>query len=409
MPQSPAGAASDWLDAPPPAAATPEQLAAAAAEEAAQHAVPPPGVLAAAQQQFHTDDEIMEWMLRERPYLTAKILSSTQGRRCLPMDAILAPGDHGVTVLHLMIDALRSEARACEARARLQQPGGAAIFRVPWEAVLRLPGIGGLANAPVQTGFAEGKTPLCFLAAQCMPGERFRVACKTICTWLLDNNATADLPACPAKCPLMLAAASGNADVVELLLHARASIEVSDGGPSLDAVLAAVWKTKGDGRNQARIITCLESRGCRVEWSHAGQGGGTASRLSSSAAAGSLWARRPLATAAGLGGRSPSSGRLALGSVPTHHCRAAGLGGRSPSTARRPGGHRAGTGTRDMALERPRSYPPRPAMSAAARAGHEEFESPCAEMAVDGPSPTNLKKRTVPLCCCVVSFVWGRF
>jgi hypothetical protein len=300
MPQSPAGAASDWLDAPPPAAATPEQLAAAAAEEAAQHAVPPPGVLAAAQQQFHTDDEIMEWMLRERPYLTAKILSSAQGRRCLPMDAILAPGDHGVTVLHLMIDALRSEARACEARARLQQPGGAAIFRVPWEAVLRLPGIGGLANAPVQTGFAEGKTPLCFLAAQCMPGERFRVACKTICTWLLDNNATADLPACPAKCPLMLAAASGNADVVELLLHARASIEVSDGGPSLDAVLAAVWKTKGDGRNQARIITCLESRGCRVEWSHAGQGGGTASRLSSSAAAGSLWARRPLATAAPL-------------------------------------------------------------------------------------------------------------
>jgi hypothetical protein len=92
MPQSPAGAASDWLDAPPPAAATPEQLAAAAAEEAAQHAVPPPGVLAAAQQQFHTDDEIMEWMLRERPYLTAKILSSAQGRRCLPMDAILAPG-----------------------------------------------------------------------------------------------------------------------------------------------------------------------------------------------------------------------------------------------------------------------------------------------------------------------------
>ena len=113
--------------------------------------------------------------------------------------------------------------------------------------------------------------------------------------------------------------------------------------------------------------------------------------------------------AAGLGGRSPSSGRLALGSVPTRHCRAAGLGGRSPSTARRPGGHRAGTGTRDMALERPRSYPPRPAMSAAARAGHEEFESPCAEMAVDGPSPPNLEKRMVPLCCCVVSFVWGRF
>ena len=301
MPRSPAGAASDWLDAaPPPAAATPEQLAAAAAEEAGQHAVPPPGVPAAAQPQFHENDEIMEWMLRQRPYLAASIINIPPGRRSLPMDVILAPGDHGVTVLHLMIDALRSEARACEARARLQQPGGAAIFGVPWDAVLRLPGIGRLANAPVQTGFAEGKTPLCYLAAQCMPGERFRVACRTICTWLLDNNATADLPACPAKCPLMLAAGSGNADVVELLLNARASVEASEGGPSLDAVLAAVWKTKGEGPNQARIIRCLESRGCRVDWQHAGQGGGTASRRSSSAAAGSLWARRPPATAAPL-------------------------------------------------------------------------------------------------------------
>ena len=97
-------------------------------------------------------------------------------------------------------------------------------------------------------------------------------------------HATADLAACPAKCPLMLAAGSGNADFVELLLDARASVEANEGGPSLDAVLSAVCNTKGDGFNQARMISCLQSRGCTVNWPHLGQGGGTASRRSSSAA-----------------------------------------------------------------------------------------------------------------------------
>jgi hypothetical protein len=117
-----------------------------------------------------------------------------------------------------------------------------------------------------------------------MPGERFRDACHSICRWLLSMNATADLAACPAKCPLMLAAGSGNADFVELLLNARASVEANEGGPSLDAVLSAVFNTKGDGLNQARMIRCLQSRGCTVNWPHLGQGGGTASRRSSSAA-----------------------------------------------------------------------------------------------------------------------------
>ena len=320
-----AGGASDWLGGPPPvvvaaaaAAGAAQPLAAGAAQHAvpppvvlaaaaaagaaqpqaaiaAQHAVPPPVVLAAAAaagtaqpqaggiggaspapeaQQYHNDPDILTWILRERPHLVRQVFGAPEGRRCLPLDAVLAPGDQGATVLHLMIDCLRNEAR--------ERAQGIAAETVPWDAVLRLPGVGQFANTPVATGGSKGKTPLCYLAAQRMPGERFRDACRAICTWLLSMNATADLAACPAKCPLMLAAGSGNADFVDLLLNARASVD-AEGGPSLGAVLFAVRSTKGDGLNQGRMIRCLESRGFAVNSPHMGPGGGTASRRSSSA------------------------------------------------------------------------------------------------------------------------------
>ena len=319
----PRAAGAEQHAVPPPVGDAAQQQAAGAAHHAvpaaqpqaagaAQHAVPPPVVLpeaaaaGAAQpqaggiggarpasevQQLRDSDAVVAWILQERPYLQNVVVSTDEGRQRLPMDAVLALGEHGSTILHLMIDGLRSE-------ARFAAVGKPAIHAVPWRAILALPGVSQFANAPVATGRSEGKTPLCYLAAQCMPGDLYRDACHAICTWLLDANAAANLASCPAKCPLMLAAGSGNADFVELLLNARASLEVNEGGPSPDAVLSAVTNTKGDGPNQARMLRCLQSRGYMVPplW----QGGGTASRRSSSAAvtrhastaanAGDLWA-----------------------------------------------------------------------------------------------------------------------
>ncbi len=86
-----------------------------------------------------------------------------------------------------------------------------------------------------------------------MPGADYRAACKAICTWLLTMNADTDLPDFPEKCPLMLAAGSGIADIFQFLLRARASVE-APAGPSLDAVLAVAFKMKGD---RDRVLDCL--------------------------------------------------------------------------------------------------------------------------------------------------------
>jgi hypothetical protein len=238
----PQAAGAEQHAVPPPVGDAAQQQAAGAAHHAvpaaqpqaagaAQHAVPPPVVLpeaaaaGAAQpqaggiggarpasevQQLRDSDAVVAWILQERPYLQSLVVSTDdEGRQRLPMDAVLALGEHGSTILHLMIDGLRSE-------ARFAAVGKPAIHAVPWRAILALPGVSQFANAPVATGRSEGKTPLCYLAAQCMPGDLYRDACHAICTWLLEANAAANLPSAPTKCPLMLAAGSGNADFVEI-------------------------------------------------------------------------------------------------------------------------------------------------------------------------------------------------
>ena len=110
-----------------------------------------------------------------------------------------------------------------------------------------------------------GKTPLCQLANQCMQGPQYHLACKKNCRWLLECRAEMDFPRCPARSPLMLAVGSGNADVAELLLEARASVD-SPQGPGLDAVLQCANKTQGHGSNLRRILGSLEDRGYQVDW-----------------------------------------------------------------------------------------------------------------------------------------------
>ena len=126
-----------------------------------------------------------------------------------------------------------------------------------------LPGAGRLADAMVPGGQLRGKTPLCLLANQCMPGQAYHAACEEIVAWLLAQRASPDLPQCREKSPLMLAAGSGNADMVQLLLAARASVE-PPAGPGLDAVLTCTGKLKGEDVNIGKIFGYLEARGYQV-------------------------------------------------------------------------------------------------------------------------------------------------
>ena len=236
-------------------------LAAAMASAAYQGAAAdagaaPPG----APMRITQQGQVMPWLLRVRPYLRGSVCQYSDGLLGLPMDAVLAPGDHGMTIVHQMIDALRQEANT-----RAWNPHERAPHAVPWDAVLRLPGTSQFANVAVPRGPAQGKTPLCLLADQRMPGSIYGAASKAICTWLLERRADLDLPQSPGKSPLMLAAGSGHADMVEFLLGARASVEWP-AGPGLDAVLACAIKTKGDGINMVRVLRCLEDRGYDVDW-----------------------------------------------------------------------------------------------------------------------------------------------
>ena len=91
-------------------------------------------------------------------------------------------------------------------------------------------------NRAITQGPAKGKTPLCYLAAQCLQGQRYQEAGREICTWLLKGAADPNLPENSSKCPFMLSAASGNADIFELLIEARGEVDTPR-GPNLDAVL----------------------------------------------------------------------------------------------------------------------------------------------------------------------------
>ena len=235
---------------------------------------PPHAVLG----QVSVEGAVLEWIVKTRPYLTEKVTGAG-----LPLDVVLAPGDHGLTILHQMIDSLRQEAGY---RAR---GSGGASHAVPWEAILLLPGVAQFSNAQVPAGPARGKTPLCFAAGQCMQGMQYRAACKAIVQWLLVARAQPDLPQSPDKSPLMIAAGCGNADVFDLLITARASVD-PPAGPGLDAVLRAVTKLQGEEVNITRVLLCLEQRGYPVEWKTASAQGvrpGNAGRRARSAAAGS--------------------------------------------------------------------------------------------------------------------------
>ena len=190
--QAPARGALDWLGEEAAPAATPVRIPAS--------------------------ERVAEWLLEVRPYL--RVSENQDGVPGLTLDEILSLGDHGFTIVHLVIDALRQEARR-----RSQNRSMAAPLGVPWREVLRLPGAAQFADAAVAGGALQGKTPLCLLANQCMPGPAYPAVVGEIFTWLLSQRASPDLPPCREKSPLMLAAESGNADMVELLLAARASME----------------------------------------------------------------------------------------------------------------------------------------------------------------------------------------
>ena len=213
----------DWLDGAAPAA--------------------PPEWIAAS-------EPLARWLLEVRPYLSAR-QTYRDGVPGLPLDAVLSLGDHGVSIVHQVIDALRQEARR------------GSLNRVPWREVLRLPGAALFADFAVAGGSLKGKTPLCLLANQRMPGPEHHAACGSIFAWLLAQRASPDLPQCREKSPLMLAAGSGHADMVELLLAARASVEWP-AGPGLDAVLACASKLKGEEINIVRVFSCLEKHGYQV-------------------------------------------------------------------------------------------------------------------------------------------------
>ena len=117
----------------------------------------------------------MPWVLQVRPYLKQAIVAHN-GIPSLHIDAVLNPGDLGMSILHQMIDALRREANG-----RLRNPRAyEAAHAVPWEQILRLPGVGEFANHAVPLGPAHGKTPLCLLANQCMPGQECHTASQAI-------------------------------------------------------------------------------------------------------------------------------------------------------------------------------------------------------------------------------------
>ena len=89
----------------------------------------------------------------------------------MPLDEILSPGDYGMSIVHQVIDALRQEARR-RSLSRSAEPS-----LVPWREVLRLPGAAQFADAAVAGGPLRGKTPLCLLANQCMPGPAYQAVC----------------------------------------------------------------------------------------------------------------------------------------------------------------------------------------------------------------------------------------
>ena len=227
--QAPARGALDWLGEAVPAA-TPVWIAAS--------------------------ERVIRWLLEVRPYL--RVSQNQGGVPGLPLDEILSPGDYGMSIVHLVIDALRQEARRRSLDRCVAAPPG-----VPWREVLRLPGAAQFADAAVAGGPLKGKTPLCLLANQCMPGPAYQAVCGEIFTWLVSQRASPDLPLCREKSPLMLAAGSGHADMVELLLAARASVEWP-AGPGLDAVLACASKLKGEEINIVRVFSCLEKHGYQV-------------------------------------------------------------------------------------------------------------------------------------------------
>ena len=57
--------------------------------------------------QFLVEGAVFEWIVKTRPYLAEKVAGAG-----LPLDVVLAPGDHGLTILHQMIDSLRQEGGA---------------------------------------------------------------------------------------------------------------------------------------------------------------------------------------------------------------------------------------------------------------------------------------------------------
>ena len=187
-------------------------------------------------------DKVMDWLVTTRPYLKVQLRTLPENGRGLPLDAVLAEADHGANILHQMIDALRAEAGG---RFRGALTGFDPQHAVPWRRILALPHVGTLANRQIPDGPAKGKTALCLLSNQAMPGRDYQDACHSICTWLLENEADPDLASSPDKCPLMLSAGSGNADIFNLLLEARASIGTA-AGPTADAVLRSSTKARPD-------------------------------------------------------------------------------------------------------------------------------------------------------------------
>ncbi len=105
----------------------------------------------------------MKWVLEVRPYLNGSVRQYSDGSLGLPVDVVLVQGDHGMSIVHQVIDALRQEARR---RALLNPVAKWAPPLVPRKEVLMLPGAGRFADAIVTGGPAKGKTPLCLLANQ---------------------------------------------------------------------------------------------------------------------------------------------------------------------------------------------------------------------------------------------------
>ena len=119
--QAPARGALDWLGEEAVPAATPVWIAAS--------------------------EPVAQWLLEARPYL--RVSQNQDGVPGLTLDEILSLGDHGWTIVHLVIDALRQEARRRSQNRSMAAPPG-----VPWREVLRLPGAAHFADAAVAGGGA---------------------------------------------------------------------------------------------------------------------------------------------------------------------------------------------------------------------------------------------------------------